>query len=347
MKTGLSPGTPVYTGEKKRNKTIAIEIFDYNGEKFTESEFKDIADLGKYNNAETVTWINVDGIHDVEIIKQIAEQFKLHPLVVEDIVNIHQRPKVDHYGEYVYIVLKMVYYNKQNELTVEQVSMIVGKNLVITFQEAGKDGDVFATIRDCIRSVNYKIRTEGADFLAYSIIDAIVDNYFNVLEIAGQKLEDMEDSLITDPSKTTLNQFHEIKSELVFLRQAIWPMREVINNLQRISDTLIKGSMNMYFSDVYDHVIQIVDSLELYREMTSEMVDIYLSSLSNRLNEVMKTLTIIATIFMPLTFIVGLYGMNFHYIPELNWHYGYPAVWGVIVIVTVAMMYYFKRRRWM
>jgi magnesium transporter len=251
------------------------------------------------------------------------------------------------HGDYLYIVLKMIYDGDQNRpVDAEQVSLILGSNFVISFQE-GKEGDVFDPVRERIRSGKGVIRKMGSDYLVYSLIDAIVDNYFLILEGLGEKIELLEEELVADPTTTTLREIQKFKNQMTFVRRVVWPLREVVGCLGKKESTLVKETTEIYLRDVYDHVVQVMDTIEVYREMLSGMLDIYLSSVSNRLNSVMKVLTVIATIFMPLTFIAGIYGMNFKYMPELEWRWGYPAVWLIVIIIGISMLIYFKKKRWL
>jgi magnesium transporter len=293
-----------------------------------------------------VTWINVDGLHQVEVIEKLGECYGLHPLVLEDILNTDQRPKMEDYGEYIYIVLRdLDYSDKSNEIEGEQISLIVGSNFVFSFQE--REGDTFDPIRDRIRNNKGRIRKMGADHLAYALLDSIVDNYFIILEKLGEKIEWLEEKLVTDPTRETLQGIHHLKRELLFLRKGVWPLREVINGLARGESSLVTEPTRIYLRDVYDHTIQTIDTIETYRDMVSGMLDIYLSSVSNRLNSVMKVLTIIATIFMPLTFLAGVYGMNFKFMPELEWRWGYPLVWLIMAGIGISMLIYFRRKKWL
>jgi len=293
-----------------------------------------------------VTWINVDGIHQVEILERLGEYFGLHPLVVEDILNTDQRPKVEDFGDYIFIVLKMFYYDDSaDEIVTEQISLTLGPTLVISFQE--REGDVFNPIRERIRSEKGRIRKMGADYLAYVLVDSIVDSYFIILEKLGEKIEDLEEELVTDPRPETLQTIHNLKREMIFLRKSVWPLREVVSGLERGESPLIQESTGIYLRDVYDHTIQVIDTVETIRDMLSGMLDIYLSSVSNRMNEVMKVLTIIATIFIPLTLIAGIYGMNFRYMPELEWPWAYPMLWLIMLAIGVLMLIYFRRKRWL
>ncbi len=344
-KVGLPPGTLVHIGEKKTEK-VRISIIDFDELRFEEREVKTIEECLPIKDKPTVTWINVDGIHQVEVVERIGRCFKLHPLLLEDVVNTDQRPKMEDYGDYIFIVLKMLYYyEKESEIRAEQVSLILGSNFVLTFQE--KEGDVFTPIRDRIRNGKGRIRKMGSDYLAYSLLDAIVDNYFAILEKIGEKVEDIEEELVANPSTETIHSIHNLKREMIYLRKSVWPLREVVSRLERWDSALIKDTTVIYLRDVYDHTIQVIDAVETFRDILSGMLDIYLSSISNRMNEVMKVLTIIATIFIPLTLIAGLYGMNFRYMPELEWRWGYPIVIIVMSFIGISMLIYFRRRKWM
>ena len=319
---------------------------DYDETQFQEREIKEIDECFPFKETPTVTWINVDGVHDVGLIQKLGNNFDLHPLIIEDIVHTQQRPKMEESENYIYIVLKMLYFdNAQNETQVEQVSLVFGKNFVISFQE--KEGDIFETIRERIRNGKGRIRKMGTDYLAYALIDAVVDHYFIILENDGEKIEELEDKVVADPKPETLQKIHRLKREMIFLRRSVWPLRELVNSLERGESPLIHKATRIYLRDVYDHTIQVIDTLETYRDMLSGMHDTYLSSISNRMNEVMKVLTIIATIFIPLTFIAGVYGMNFEFMPELKWRWAYFGVWGVIFVVAIGMVIYFKRRKWL
>jgi magnesium transporter len=349
-KSGLPPGTLVHVGIKKTEK-VKITVIDYDEGNFEEKELKNIKDCFPYKDKSTVTWINIDGVHQVDIIEKIGKHFNLHPLVLEDIVNTGQRPKIEDFDDYLFVVLKMLYRNEnEKEAQAEQVSLIVGPQFVITFQE--RVGDVFNPLRERIRNGKGRIRKMGPDYLAYALIDSIVDNYFTILEKLGEDIEEMEKDLVGDPKPPILQSINRLKAELLFLRKLIWPLREVINGLQRGESSLIKETTGIYLRDVYDHTIQVIDTIETFRDLASGMFDTYLSSVSNRMNEVMKVLTIIATIFIPLTFIAGIYGMNFNpevsllNMPELNWKYGYVTSVGIMVLVALVMVFYFKRKKW-
>ena len=345
QKAGLPPGTLIHIGERKAEKT-RIRILDYNEAQFEEKEAKTVEECFPFKDKPTVTWINIDGIHQVDIIEKLGSYFGLHPLLLEDILNTEQRPKMEDFGDYIFVVLKMLYPGDNKEDTeAEQVSLIFGSNFVISFQE--REGDVFDPLRDRIRKHKGRIRQAGSDYLAYALLDAIVDNYFLILENVGEKIEDTEQRLATNPNPETLMFIHELKKEMIFLRKSIWPLREVISGLERCESPLIHESTGTYLRDVYDHTIQIIDTVESFRDMISGMLDIYLSSISNKMNAVMKVLTIFASIFIPLTFFAGVYGMNFNYLPELEWRWGYFGFWGVVILAAGSMVFYFKRKKWL
>jgi len=344
-KIGLPPGTAVFVGEQRTEK-VKISFIDYDEAQFQEKEVEAVEKCFPFKDTPTVTWINIDGIHEVEIIEKIGNHFNLHPLVLEDILHTQQRPKMEEFEHYLYIVIRMLYYDEQEkDIKGEQVSLIVGENYVISFQE--REGDIFESIRDRIRNGKGRVRKMGADYLAYSLLDAVVDNYFIILEKVGERLEELEDKVVSDPRPETLHEIHILKREMIFLRKSVWPLREVVNNLERGESSLIQGKTQVYLRDVYDHTIQVIDTVETYRDMLSGMHDTYLSSISNRMNEIMKVLTIIATIFIPLTFIAGVYGMNFKFMPELEWRWAYFVVWSVIIVVAVVMLIFFRRKKWL
>lgn len=345
---GLSPGTLPEQGAAPQPAWVGIDIIDYNEEKFEEKELKNVEECFHYRDQKTVTWINVDGTDQIDQIEKLGKEYGLHPLLLEDIVFADQRPKIDDYGDHIFIIIKMLDYDdEKKEIKVEQVSLVLGKDYVISFQENGKKGDVFDPNRQRIRGNKGKIRKMGADYLLYSLIDTVVDNYFLILEKIGERIEDLESRLIFDPNPDRLRDLYRLKREMIYLRKSVWPLREVISKLEREEYDMVQPSTIIYIKDVYDHTIQIIDSIESYRDIIAGMLDIYLSSLSNKMNSVMKVLTIISTIFMPLTFIVGVYGMNFQYMPELHWRSGYHLVLGACALISGLMIFYFKRKKWL
>jgi magnesium transporter len=344
-KTGLPPGTLVHIGEKRTGK-VKVTAIRYNEEFYEEREIEEFRECPVRDDS-TVTWLNIDGIHQLELVEKVGGCFGLHPLTLEDIVNTGQFPKLEDYEDYLFIVLKMIYYDeKEDEIEVEQVSLCLGSNVVVSFQEeTGRD--VFDPLRERLRRGKGRTRKMGADYLAYSLIDAVVDSYFAILEKLGESIEALEEEVVTNPGEETIRELHRFKREMIFLRKSVWPLREVIGRMQRGESRFINESIHIFLRDVYDHTIRIVETIETYRDILSGMLDIYLSSVSNRTNSVMKVLTIIATIFMPLTFLAGLYGMNFKYMPELDLHWGYPALLVVMAAIVISMLVYFRIKKWL
>jgi magnesium transporter len=350
-KKGLPPGALVHIGDKKTEK-VRISIIDYNEESFQEKEAESVEECFPFKEKPTVTWLNIDGLHEIDVIDKLGKHFDVHPLVLEDILNTDQRPKIEDFDSYIFFILKMIYYDeKKEEVHTEQFSLILGHNFVLSFQES--IGDIFDALRDRLRSGKGKIRRMGADYLAYSLIDAIVDNYFVIIEKIGERIEGIEEELIDNPTSNTVKMIHDLKREMIYLRKSVWPLREVINGLQRGESDLILKDTYIYLRDLYDHTIQVIDTVETFRDMISGMLDIYMSSVSNKMNEVMKVLTIFAAIFIPLTFLAGIYGMNFNpeaspfNMPELNWFFGYPMVLVLMLGVVIIMLIYFKRKKWL
>ena len=342
-KIGLPPGTLVHIGEQKIEKT-KIEIIDYDDTHFQEQEVPTIEACFPFKDLPTVTWVNIDGLHEIQNIEKIGTHFDIHSLILEDILNTGQRPKFEDHGNYMFIVLRMLSYEPDDQIKEEQISIILGANFVISFQE--DIGDVFDSVRERMRNGRFQIKKRKADYVAYSLIDAVVDNYFIILEKLGEQIESLEMELLNNPTPETLQTIHILKRKLITLRRSIWPLREVIIGLGRGESSLFEQSTTIYLKDVYDHTIQVIDTIETFRDMVSGMLDIYLSNVSNKMNEVMKVLTIIATIFIPLTFIAGVYGMNFEFMPELTWRWGYFLILSFMAIVVVFMIIYFRRKKW-
>ncbi|MCG8607284.1 magnesium/cobalt transporter CorA [bacterium] len=344
-KPGLPPGTLIHVGEKKSDDA-KITLIDYGQKHCQAQEIESIEDVVPYCDKPSVTWLNIDGLHRVDILEQIGGYFKVHPLVLEDILNTTQRPKVEEYGDYTFIVAKMIMYNdSERSFFVENLSIVLGPKFVLTFQE--QEGDFFDIVRQRIRQPNSRFRNNGPDYLVYRLLDTIVDQYFLVLEKYGDRIEELEVEVTENPTASTLEEIHKLKRELLLLRRPIWPLREAINRLQKEDTALVTQTTHLFLRDVYDHTIQVSDNIDNFREIVSGLLDIYLSSISNKMNEVMKVLTIIATIFIPLTFIAGIYGMNFKFMPELEWRWAYPVVWAIIIAVGVAMLIFFKRKKWL
>jgi len=345
-KAGLSPGTLMHIGTPKPGKT-RISLIEYDGDHLAERQISSLDQCSTRTAAPTITWINVDGLAQLEVMQHFGSCYGIHPLVLEDILTTDQRPKAEDHTDYLYLVLKMLAMDESSgAIKTEQVSIILGVNFVISFQE-GLEGDVFDPVRERLTKGQGWMRTAGPDFLVHALLDIIVDNYFLVLESLAEKIEQIEEELIDDPSTMTMHAIYRLKREMLFLHKAIWPLREVVGGLQRRDTPLISDTTVIYLRDLYDHTIQVVDTLETLRDMLSGMLDIYLSSVSNRLNAVMKVLTIIATIFMPLTFLAGIYGMNFKHMPELEWQWGYPALLVLMLVITGAMLLYFQKKKWL
>ncbi|HOX35874.1 MAG TPA: magnesium/cobalt transporter CorA [Methanoregulaceae archaeon] len=343
-KAGLPPGTLIPPPGSREGLPPVITILDYDANTFQEKTATTLDECRPFRDTGTVTWINIDGLSDVTLIGQIGKCFGIHPLILESILNTAQRPRMEDLESYIYVNLKMLQYLETGrKVKIEQVGLIIGTNFVISFQE--DVGDVFDPVRERIRK-DGRIRKFGTDYLAYALIDAIVDNYFIVMESLGEQVELLEEALATNPSREMLLSIHTLKKEMIYLRKSVWPLREVISGLERSDNSLIRDSTRIYLRDVYDHTIQVIDTIETFRDMVSGMIDIYLSGMSMHLNEVMKVLTLIATIFIPLTFIVGIYGMNFDYMPELSHPYGYYGVWAVMILVIATMLIYFRKRQW-
>ena len=322
-----------------------VNIIHYYEHNFEEKKGAPVTECEPYASSPGVTWINIDSLTDTSIIKSIGEYYDLHELTLEDIPNITHRVKYEDFGSYVLIILKMLTYSARDKsIDTEQLSLVLGPNFVLTFQE--RPGDFFDGLREEIRKGDPVMHRMGSDYLACRIIDITVDNYFNVVEEFGEEIEAAEEKLLASPDKTALQNVHSIKKEMMHLRRHVWPVREIISELNKRDSPLIKAETSAYFRDVYDRIFEVMDLIETTREMVSGLLDIYLSSMSNRTNEIMKVLTLVATIFIPLTFIVGLYGMNFDYMPELRQVWGYPAILTFMLAVAIGMLIYFRRKKW-
>ena len=343
-KSGAPPGTLVYTGDRKPEKT-RITIMEYNEAEFSERDVEDIDSCFPLKDKPTVTWLNITGLHDVRVLEKIGNAFGIHPLVLEDILSVEQRPKIEDFDDYVFVALRMAKLEgTSGELQTEQVSIILTKDCVVSFQEV--EGDVFEGIRERIRSYKGKTRRMGADYLAYALLDAVVDGYFVILDQLGERTETLEIELVSDPDTETMQTIYKLKRDLVFLRRSVWPLREVIGTLEKEDIALVQEGTQVYLKDVYDHTIRVIDTVESLRDLVTGMLDVYLSSISNRMNEVMKVLTIIATIFIPLSFLAGVYGMNFKYMPELDSHIAYPLLLIGMTGVAALMLVYFRVKKW-
>jgi magnesium transporter len=331
---------------EERSEKVKLSVISYDEVNFQEQEVDAVEKAAAFRKKGSVMWLNVDGVHKPEIIEQVGRSFGVHPLVLEDIADTGQRPKMEDFDDYIFITLKMFRFGKkENEIKTEQISLVLGNGFVVSFQEA--EGDVFDPIRERLRNNKGRIRKAGADYLVYALMDAVVDNYFLIMEKLGETIEEIEDKLVINPTSETVQKIHDLKRQLIFLRKSVWPLREVISRLERSESPLILKSTFVYLRDVYDHTIQVMDSVDTFRDTLSGMLDIYLSSVSNRMNEVMKVLTVIATIFIPLTFIAGIYGMNFKDMPELGQIWGYPATLLLMLAIALVMVIFFRRKKWM
>ena len=340
---GSAPGTLVHVGRKHKHKP-RLQVLDYANQKLREHEAA-LHEAAHYRHEQTVTWVTVDGIHDPQVIQAVGEQYDLHPLLLEDILSTDQRPKVEEYKEHLFVVSKMISRNAQGLLETEQVSFVLGDGWVLCFQE--RPGDVFEPVRERIRQAKGRIRQRGADYLLYALLDAVVDHYFLVLERTGEIIEHLEEELLADPDDDTLQAIHTLKRELIYLQKYLWPQREAVSQIQRQENHLFHQDTMLFVRDLHDHIVQVIETVGVYRDMVSGMMDIYMSAVSNRMNEVMKVLTIIATIFIPLTFIAGVYGMNFQYMPELTMRYGYHATWAVMLVIGLGLVVFFRRKGWL
>ena len=340
---GAPPGTLFYNGEERTDR-IKITLIEYNETEFFEDVYYDLSDCLSHVKPNMVKWINVEGLHKLELIEQIGKIYNIHPLTLEDIVHVDQRPKFEDYEHYVVAIMKMISYT--TEVTSEQLAIVLCENTVISFQEP-HGGDAFDIIRNRLRQCKGRVRKLGADYLAYALMDAVVDCYFTAIEKIGDKIEEIEEEIISNSDKKSLLQLYHLKREMIYLRKQVWPMRDMINNMVRSETNLINPTSDIYLRDLSDHVTRIIDTVETYRDLLSGIMDIYLSTNANRMNEVMKVLTIMSSIFIPVTFIAGVYGMNFDNMPELHTRNGYFITWGVMLSVILGLVIYFRRKKWM
>ncbi|MFH1306372.1 MAG: magnesium/cobalt transporter CorA [Candidatus Micrarchaeota archaeon] len=343
-KAGLPPGTLVYIGDK-RTDTGKITIVNYDKGRYSERRAKNAKEAIKAKRKKGITWIHVDGLHNLRIIEEIGRGFGLHPMLLEDLVNTEQRPKLDDYDDHLFIVLKSLEYNpRKKEITDEHVALVLGKNYVLSFQE--KKPNIFKGVKESIRNKRGKIRKMGADYLAYILMDSIVDRYFSALDGIGEVIGDVEEKLANGAGQKTLRIIQKLKREMLYVRKKVWPLREVTNKLQRRETDLIKRSTEIYLKDLNDHVVQSIDTTDTFTSMLANMLDVYLSSISNKTNEVMKVLTIFTAVFIPMTFITGLYGMNFRFMPELAHPFGYFGALGAMGVIAIILLVFFKRKKW-
>lgn len=345
-KLGLPPGSLVFTGEQKMEQ-VDISVFNYSETFFHEFRPKSTDEVVELIKSSTgVIWINIDGLHEEKSIEKLCTFLDIHKLTMEDIVNVGQRPKLEEYPKYVHSVIKDITYNTEEEcFEYEQISFLLKENILITFQE--RSGDVFDGVRKRIREGIGFVRKRGADYLMYGLLDMVVDNYFVILENFGEKLEDLETELLENPDKNSLTKLHNIRRETLGLRRTVYPLREMVAAFEKLDEPLFSESNKVFTRDLYDHTIKVIETVEIYRDMTSSLLDLYINSVSNKMNEVMKVLTIMTSIFIPLTFIAGIYGMNFRYMPELTYKYGYFIVLGVMAVVFIGIIIYLKRRKWL
>jgi magnesium transporter len=344
-KPGQAPGNLHFTGEK-RLENVIIHLYDYDVDQLGEYDLSKIDDSRPYLESPSKTWINICGLHDIDKLKEIWEYFGLHPLIQEDILNTNQRAKIEEYPDHMFFVLQMMSFIKDTgNLNIQQVSIVLSKNSVLAFQE--DDHPIFEPVLHRLRSGAPRLRSHGTDYLSYALIDTIVDHYFEVMEKLGDEIEELENKILEDHSDTIPEQIHTLRRKLIYFRKSIWPLRDSLNTLMRDESHLIQEENKIYFRDVHDHLVQIIDGIENYRDMVVGMLDMHMSQVSNRMNEVMKVLTIIATIFIPLTFIAGVYGMNFEYMPELTVPWAYPLVWAVMIITTIGMLFFFRKKDWL
>lgn len=350
-KNGSLPDNSVYIGEEQVQRTTITEI-TYDEQSVKISDIINIQDIIQQKDKFSITWIDISGLSDTNMISQIGKIYGLHPLTIEDILNTEQRPKLDVFDSYIFIILRIHFYdNKTNILNYNQINLILGHNFVITIQE--RLSPVFNSIKDSLQNPQNLIHKKGPDYLVHALLDVSVDTYYQILEAIGDVIEKVEEKVITNPSTEVVKQIHSLKRNMIFLRKSVWPLREIISGLHHKVSSLIQESTLLYLKDVYDHIVQVIDTVETYRDLLSGIMDIYISSINNKLNEVMKVLTVFATIFIPLTFVSSLYGMNFNTevspfnMPELHWRYGYFFVLSIMLAIVIAMLAFFKRRKWL
>lgn len=343
-KVGKAPGTITYMGHREAVET-KVTIIEYNDD-FHKTHFPgDIGQIVAHKDTPTTSWVNIVGLSDESFIEKVGTHFGLNPLVLEDIVNTQQRPKIDEYEDYIFAVFKMLYVNENNELVGEHVALVLMRNCVLVFQEL--DDDVFNSVRDRINAKSGRIRTRDSDYLFFALLDSIIDNYFVVLENVSHKIETLEEEVYENPNREVAHNIQQLKKEVLKIRQWIYPVKELVGRLIDSENTLISKDTKLFLRDALDHSYEINESLQIYREMAMSLMEMYMSNMSNKMNEVMKVLTIMASIFIPLTFIAGIYGMNFDHMPELHWENGYYMVWGVMIALFIGMLFYFKRKHWL
>lgn len=343
-KSGQPPGTPVYTGDFKQETQIEVAI--YNAQEIQEVSGKTLDCVPKTIPADANVWINLEGLYDQKPVEELGARYELHPLTVEDILNVAQRSKVEEFDNYLFVTLKMLCWDvARKDFNIDQLSLVLGNNFLLSFQE--RPTDLFDDIRKRLLTPKQQLRQQGCDYLAYRLIDTVIDNYFVVLENMGDKIEDLEELILNEPTPKNARALYQLKRQMLLLRKSIWPMRETVSHLLQLEESKISPNTRLYLRDVYDHTIQALDTLETFRDMLANILDVYLSTLTNRMNEIMKVLTIISTIFIPMTFIASIFGMNFKYMPELQWPWGYPAALFVMAIIALGMLRFFRRKKWL
>ncbi len=344
-KSGLPPGTLIHIGEKHESKS-KITVTQYSADALITHEINSIAELKPLKKTGVITWINVDGLNDIHIVESIGQELNIHPLVLEDILSTHQRPKLEEYESFLYMVIKGIELDQERNFSVdyEQISILLLVDCVITFKE--KSDNTFDPIYYYLQNNNSRLRQFGSDYLAYVILDTIVDEYFVVEDNLDEVIDPLEENILFNPTKEMLQTLQRIRRNLISMKRNISPLRELLATILRSDNPLFQEKTLRYYGDVYDHILRVTDSLESYRERISAMHDIYLSSASNKLNETMKILTIFASIFIPLTFIAGVYGMNFEYMPELKWRWGYPIIWIIFITISIGLLFFFKKKKW-
>ena len=345
-KSGLPPGSLIHVGDVLESVT-RMSVIDYSKENIEEQKIQSVDEILKYKDSDTVTWVIIEGLTNVDIVERIGAIFGIHQLVLEDILNTHQRPKFEEYDDHLYIVLKcLLPENEQFTVTYEQISLLVLKNFVFVFKE--KTDDLFHPVQQRIKTSKGRFRSLGADYLTYAILDTIVDQNFILIDSLDDAITSLEDSLLaSEPTQDTLNTIQRLKREIISIRRHVSPIRELMAGMLRSESELINEKTHIYLRDVSDHAIRVIESIESYRDILTGLLDIYISSVSNKMNEVMKVLTVFASIFIPLTFLAGIYGMNFEYMPELKWKWAYPALWVVFITIPVVLLIYFKRKKWL
>jgi len=341
---GQSPDTLVFIGSQKM-ETVQARVIDYDSTTLTEKELLEIKDGSHFKETKTVTWLNINGLHDTDLIREVGRIFELHPLVMEDILNTGQRPKIEDFDAYVFFVLKMIRFDMETETIInEQLSIVMGENFLLTFQE--RPGDVFEPVRERIRRQKSRIRGSGTDYLAYALLDTVVDNYMYNIELIGEKIEDLEEGILAGYDSSVMEKINAFKQEINYLRKSIRPVREAILKITRLDSNLFHEQTLPFIKDLQDLISQATEAIDTYRDLLTDQLNIYNSVMANKMNDIMKVLTIFAAIFIPLTFVAGIYGTNFEYLPELHYKYSYFIFWAILIGMAGALLLYFKRKRW-